>query len=346
MRKVKVIQQGLGEIGKGILKAFIERGYDIAGAVDIREDLAGKKLRDIGIEGDFGDLKIESDWREILKKEKVDIFSNSTLSSFLDLLPELEEIIKSGKVRAIVSTCEELSFPYLRFYNHACALDELLKYQNVSLLATGVNPGFVMDTLPLVATAPCLSVERIEVERFMNAKKRREAFQRKIGAGTTIEEFQKLVKEGKIRHVGLSESTAMIAEGLGYDLNDKDLKIEESVPEPIIAKTDVKTKFVEVKRDNPSGVHQYAYCSYKGRKIVSLDFSAAVDIEESYDSIKVFEKDKAEPTIYLKAIGGVFGDIATISMVVNCAPFLLETSPGLKTMLDVPPRYRAIKNLI
>ncbi len=343
MHKVKVIQQGLGEIGKGILKAFIERGYEIVGAVDIREDLAGKKLKDIGIKGNFEDLRIEKDWREILKKEKVDIFSNSTLSSFLNLLPELEEIIKSGRVRAIVSTCEELSFPYLRFYNQACALDEMLKHQGVSLLATGVNPGFVMDTLPLVATAPCLSVERIEVERFMNASKRREAFQKKIGAGTTVEEFQKLVKEGKIRHVGLSESTAMIAVGLGYDLKDKDLKIEESIPEPILAKKDIKTQFVEVKKGNPSGVYQYSYCSYKGKKIITLDFRAAVDIEESYDSTKVFEKGKAEPTIYLKAIEGVFGDTATTSMVVNCAPFLLETTPGLKTMLDVPPRYRGIK---
>lgn len=343
MYKVKILQQGLGEIGKGILKAFIERGYDIVGAVDIREDLVGKKLKDIGIEGDFGDLKIESDWREVLKRDKVDIFSNSTLSSFLDLLSELEEIIKSGKVKAIISTCEELSFPYLKFYNRACALDEMLKHQGISLLATGVNPGFVMDTLPLVATAPCLNLERIEVERLINASKRREAFQRKIGAGTTIEEFQKLVKEGKIRHVGLSESTAMIAVGLGYDLKDKDLRIEESVPEPIIAKSDVKTEFVEVKKGNPSGVYQYAYCFYKGRKIVSLDFKASVETEESYDSIKVFEKGKTDPAIYLKVIGGIFGDRATISMVVNCAPFLLETSPGLKTMLDVPPRYRAIK---
>lgn len=343
MRKIKVLQQGLGEIGKGILKGFIERGYEIVGAVDIREDLAGKKLKDIGIEGDFGDLKIEKDWKDVLKREKVDIFSNSTLSSFLALLPELEDVIKSGKVRAIISTCEELSFPYLRFYNQACALDEMLKHKEVSLLATGVNPGFVMDTLPLVATAPCLNVERIEVERVMNASKRREAFQRKIGAGTTVEEFQKLVKEGKIRHVGLSESTAMIAVGLGYDIQDKDLKIEESIPEPIIAKKDIKTEFVEVKKGNPSGVYQYSYCSYKGKKVVTLEFRAAVDIEESYDSTKVFEKGKNEPTIHLKAIGGVFGDSATVSMVVNCAPFLLETTPGLKTMLDVPPRYRVVK---
>ncbi len=343
MRKVKVIQQGLGEIGKGILRSFIERGYEIVGAVDIREDLAGKRLKDIGIEGDFGDLKIEKDWREVLKKEKVDIFSNSTLSSFVALLPELEEIIKSGNVRGIISTCEELSFPYLRFYNQACGLDEMLKRKGVSLLATGVNPGFIMDTLPLVATAPCSSVERVEVERVMNASKRREAFQRKIGAGTTVEEFQMLVKEGKIRHVGLSESTAMIAVGLGYDIKDKELKVEESIPEPIIAEKDVKTQFVEVKKGSPSGVYQYAYCSHKGKRIVSLEFRAAIDLEESYDSIKIFEKGKSEPTVHLKAIGGVFGDSATVSMVVNCAPFLLETTPGLKTMLDVQPRYRTIK---
>ncbi len=345
MGKIKVIQQGLGEIGKGILRGFIERGYEVVGAVDVREDLVGKKLRDIGITGEAENLTIEKDWRDIVKREKVDLLSNSTLSSFLDLLPELEEMIKSSGFRAIISTCEELSFPYLRFYNHACSLDEALKLKNISLLATGVNPGFVMDTLPLVATAPCLSVERIEVEREMNASKRREAFQRKIGAGTTVDEFKKLVENGKIRHVGLSESTAMIAVGLGYDFQDKDLKIEESIPEPIIAKNNVKTQFLEVKEGNPSGVYQSSYCLYKEKKIISLKFRAAVDIEESYDSVKVFEKGKTEPSIHLKAVGGVFGDSATVAMVLNCVPFLLESSPGLKTMLDVPPRYRIVKSL-
>ncbi|MGQ9617796.1 MAG: hypothetical protein ACUVUG_02420 [Candidatus Aminicenantia bacterium] len=342
MSKIKVIQQGLGEIGKGILRGFIERGYEIVGAVDIRKDLAGKRLKDIGIEGPAENLRIEKDWREIAKKERVDILSNSTLSSFLDLLPELEEMSKSGWIRAIISTCEELSFPYLRFYNQACALDELLKLNGVSLLATGVNPGFVMDTLPLVATSTCLSVEKIEVKRVMNASKRREAFQRKIGAGTTIEEFRELVKQGKIRHVGLSESTAMIAVGLGFDIRDNELKIEESIPEPIIAYKDFKTQFVEVKKGNPSGVYQSSYCSYKKEKIITLEFRAAVDIEESYDSVEVYEKGKKESSVYIKAIGGFFGDSATIAMVLNCAPFLLSASPGLKTMLDVPPRFRMI----
>ena len=340
MARIGVVQQGLGIIGQWILKELIARGYDIVGVVDKRPDLAGKRLKDIGFTGKYSDLVIVDDWRKITKRTKVDVLSNATVSSFKILAPDIKAMAESGRIRVIISTCEELSYPYLRHKRLAKDLDNVLKKKKVALLGTGVNPGFVMDTLPLTATAPCLGVDRIEVDRILNAFQRREAFQRKIGAGCTKQEFAQLVEAGKIRHVGLSESVAMIASALGYNIHSKDVVIEESVPEPLVACAHVKTDFVEVAPGNPSGVHQSAYCKVKGRVIVRLEFRAAVDLKESYDESRVYFNDSAEPLMRTRCIGGVFGDTATVAMVVNSIPYLLKATPGLKTMLDVPPRYR------
>ncbi|VVB53949.1 Uncharacterised protein [uncultured archaeon] len=340
MASVKVVQQGLGVIGQSILKELISRGYEIVGVVDKRPDLKGKRLKDLGFTGKYSDLAITDDWRKIIEKTEVDVLSNATVSKFDVLAPDVKAMAESGRIRAVISTCEELSYPHLKHRKLAEELDQTLKQRHVSLLGTGVNPGYVMDTLPLVASAPCLTVERIEIDRIMNASLRREAFQRKIGAGSTRQQFNQLVKEGKIRHVGLTESVAMMTAALGFDIHSSDVEIKESVPEPLLAKYPVKTEFIEVAPGNPSGVHQYATCKIKGKETIRLNFKAAVDLQESYDECRIYPKDGGEPAMKLRCVGGVFGDTATIAMIANCIPYLRTAGPGLKTMLDVPARYR------
>ena len=93
------------------------------------------------------------------------------------------------------------------------------KKAKVAVLGTGVNPGFAMDALPIALTAVCERVDRIQVSRVQDARMRRLPFQQKIGAGLTTEQFQKKVDEGVVRHVGMTESIAMIADALGWTLD-------------------------------------------------------------------------------------------------------------------------------
>src|SRR5207253_2572678 len=77
------------------------------------------------------------------------------------------------------------------------------------------------------------------VNRVQDARIRRLPFQQKIGAGLTTEQFQKKVDDGSVRHVGLTESIAMIADSLGWTLD----RIADDV-QPKIAKVTISSEFL------------------------------------------------------------------------------------------------------
>ena len=59
------------------------------------------------------------------------------------------------------------------------------------MLSTGVNPGFVMDALPIMLTVACERIDSVKVKRIQDARTRRLPFQQKIGAGLSREQFQR-----------------------------------------------------------------------------------------------------------------------------------------------------------
>src|SRR3970282_1544869 len=93
------------------------------------------------------------------------------------------------------------------------------------VIGLGVNPGFVMDALPVMLTAPCRAVHRISVERVVDVGLRRLPLQKKVGVALTVETFTRGVADGTMGHVGLPQSVAMIAAAMGWTLDG----IEESV---------------------------------------------------------------------------------------------------------------------
>src|SRR5262249_61228735 len=109
-------------------------------------------------------------------------------------------------------------------------IDKAAAKKRVSVLSTGVNPGFAMDVLPLLLTAPCAEVTRVSVTRVVDAGTRRLPLQRKVGAGLNLNQFRRALTEGSVRPVGLVESVHMIASALGWKLD----RVEETI-EPAIA---------------------------------------------------------------------------------------------------------------
>jgi len=201
---------------------------------------------------------------------------------------------------------------------------------NVSVLGTGVNPGFVMDKLVLVMSAAMEKIDKIEVKRVVNASKRRFPLQLKIGAGKTVKEFRKMVLEGKIRHVGLPESVAMISSELGFDVDS----IKETI-NPVVAKKEIRTKFLRVKKGNVAGVHQIAVGTKGKKELIKLELMMYVGAEENYDQIKL----KGIPNVNLKIEEGLHGDIVTAAMVVNVIKKVINARPGLLTMSEIPVSY-------
>jgi hypothetical protein len=216
MRKVRVILYGVGAVGSMIARFLLEKeGINVVGAVDVDKNKVGKDLGEIlGLEKKLA-LEVSDDLKAVLSETEADIAVHATSSYLRDTYPQIASIVKQGV--SVVSTCEELSYPYTSEPELAKKIDALAKRYDVTVLGTGINPGFLMDTLVVTMTAPCQRIEKVEVVRVMNAATRRVPFQKKIGAGLAVEEFQRKIERKQITgHVGLEQSIAMIAGALAW----------------------------------------------------------------------------------------------------------------------------------
>ena len=329
MDKIKVVNYGLGVIGlKLVEQILLKNKFKIVGAIDIAEELVGKDLGEvIGIDKHLG-IKISNNPNKILSETKPDIVVHATRSYMKQVFDQLSEIIKN-KVN-IVSTCEELSYPHITSPDLSQKLDKMAKQEGIIILGTGINPGFLMDYLPIVLTGPSRKVDKIEVSRQINASIRRIPFQKKIGAGLTLEDFHNNMEKGIITgHVGLEQSIGMIAAALKWKLDN----ISIGASEPIISQEGVSSDAITVKKGNVCGVKQKANGIKNGKEVISLDFRAYLGAEEEFDEIKI----EGIPNINQRITPCIHGDIGTISMIINAIPRVIEASPGLKTMKDFPP---------
>ena len=226
----------------------------------------------------------------------------------------------------VVSSNEELFYPYYRDAEFCERIDAAARAKNVVVIGTGVNPGFVLDVFPLFMTAVCTEVKSIRALRVSNAGIRRGPLQRKVGAGLTEERFLQLVDEGKLGHIGLLESLLSIADGLGWQPDE----IEEKVL-PVISKKDVKTPFVDLKIGHAAGVCHTCVAFKNGKKIIELELRMYVGAEDEHDMVWV----EGTPPIVTRIETGVKGDIATVAAVVNTAARIANAKAGLRTMLDI-----------
>ena len=111
---------------------------------------------------------------------------------------------------------------------------------------------------------------------------RRLPFQQKIGAGLTTEQFQKKVDDGSVRHVGLTESIAMIADALGWTLD----RITDDV-QPKLATVTISSEFLAVDPGYVCGIIQDGVGYRKGEPVIRLHMEAYLGAPESYDAVEI-----------------------------------------------------------
>lgn len=329
-RATRVVLCGLGPIGAGIARLVLETGgLQVVGAADISPDKAGKDLGFVlGLPKRLR-IKVESDLARLLRRTRAELAILSTTSSAKDAKPQVLALVARGM--NVVTTCEELSFPTPRTAAVFREIDRAARKKKVSVLGTGVNPGYAMDALALMLTAPCARVDRVSVTRVVDAAARRLPLQRKVGAGLSLSQFRRALTEGTVRHVGLAESVHMIAAGLGWKLD----RVEESI-EPAIAPRDLDTEYLRVAAGTAAGVKQQARAFRNGQLAISLDLQMYVGAEAPRDHLLV----EGAPPLDVTIAGGVAGDIATAAIVVNAVPKLLAARAGLVTMREIPLLHR------
>jgi 4-hydroxy-tetrahydrodipicolinate reductase len=323
---INTVHVGIGPIGQKMVKYAVERGYfNIVGAVDPDPEKAGKDLGELCGINPLG-IIISSNLEEAIKGKQPEVAIVTTVSSVVAFESQIVELAKA-KLN-IVSTCEELFYPWKTQPELSKRIDEVCRENAVVCVGTGVNPGYLMDFLPTVLTGPCQSVKKVEVWRVQDASVRRIPFQQKIGAGLTLEEFEVRKQSGTLRHVGLPESVDFIANKLGWKLDNNVETLD-----PVIAEKDITSGYKPISKGMACGVHQVGRGFVGDKEVITLNFKAAVGEPESYERVRI----DGEPVIESKISGGVNGDIATCAITLNAVRSTLSASPGLKTMGEISP---------
>lgn len=328
----------MGAVGSLIANFLLQKkGVEIVGAIDVALEKVGRDLGEALDMDEHLGVVISSNTEEVLLETKPAIVVHATSSYLKDVFPQLAKIVRCGV--NVVSTCEELSYPYFSEPQLTRKLDAIAKKHQATVLGTGINPGFLMDTLVITLTAVCQKIEKIKAVRIMNAATRRVPFQRKIGAGLSAEEFHRAIGKKLITgHVGLEQSISMIAAALAWKLEN----ITVETVKPVLTQKPVKSEAVKVKQGHVAGLRQVARGYRKSKETITLEFQAYIGAEEEYDSISI----RGIPNINQKITPCVHGDIGTIAMVVNAIPRVINAPPGLITMKDLPVPSAVTENML
>ncbi len=330
MEKIKVGLWGLGSMGSGMAKFLVDKkGIEIRAAVANRESKAGKDLGELlGLDKKLN-VKVSNQPAEVFTEE-LDVVLHATTSFVREAFPQLELLI--NKKINVISIAEELAYPAAVDEKLANKLAEIAKENDVSVLGTGINPGFVLDLLIITMSGACAVVNKISASRVNDLSPFGPTVMRTQGVGTTVEEFEKGVKEGKIvGHIGFQQSINMIADRLGWELDE----IVET-REAIISNTERETPHVKVKPGMVAGCKHIARGIKDGEELIVLEHPQQIQPEKEGTDTGDYIKIEGEPDINLANKPEIPGGIGTMATAINMIPQIINAEAGMLTMKDLP----------
>jgi 4-hydroxy-tetrahydrodipicolinate reductase len=325
--KIRTIHYGVGAIGAEVVRMVLNRPeIEIVGAVDSHASKVGKDLGEVAGVGRNLGITVSYDAEPLLKDTYADIVVHSTGSSLTEVYPQLLSIVASEK--NAISSCEELAFPWVRYPDISRKLDRRARETGVRVLGSGVNPGFVMDLLPMIVATACQQVKAIRVTRVVDVATRRIQLQRKAGVGLSIEGFRRGANDGSVGHVGLRESVFMVGDTMGWRLDD----VTETL-EPVISRERRRTEYFSLEKGYVAGLRQSARGLMGGREIIRLDLEMSLGAANPRDSLEV----DGRPPVKVDIPTGIQGDLATAAIMGNCVPAVARSRMvGLISMRDMP----------
>lgn len=332
MENVKVIIWGIGAMGSGMAKMLLDKkGVDIVGVCSRRSHV-GENLFDV-LEVDAAGRQpiiVTNDIDTLVKQKSADVALIATDSFTRDTFDKIKKVTENGI--NVISIAEEMAFPKAQEPELAEKMDAIAKENGVTILGTGINPGFVLDLLILALTGTCETVDYIKASRVNDLSPFGTAVMKGQGVGLTEEAFLRGVESGEVvGHVGFPESISMVAEGLGWKIN----KIEQT-REPIISTVARETKYVSVEPGNVAGCRHCAIGEVDGEVKIDMEHPQQIhpnlEGQDTGDYIWV----RGVPNIDMQIKPEIPGGIGTIAMAVNMIPHVINARPGLKTMMDLP----------
>ncbi len=333
MENVKVVIWGFGAMGSGMAKMLLtKKGVDIVGVCDLHPERVGKSMYEVLGEdkADRPEVIINGNIEEVLTEKGCDICLCATDSFTKKAFPRLKLALEK-KVN-VISTAEEMAYPQAQNPELAAELDKIAKENGVTILGTGINPGLIMDLLVVCLTGCMTDVKHIEAKRVNSLSPFGPAVMEEQGVGITIDEFNKGVADGTLAgHVGFAESINMIGDAIGWEVE----KFEQQM-KPIVTTVDRKSPYGFAAAGNVAGVNMTGQGYVEGEVKIDMIHPQQIEPEMEGTHTGDYITIKGTPEVNMSIKPEVEGGLGTIAMCVNMIPHVINSAPGLKTMIDLP----------
>ncbi|HOV29311.1 MAG TPA: 2,4-diaminopentanoate dehydrogenase [Synergistales bacterium] len=330
MKPTKIVLWGVGAMGSGIARVIGQKAeMQVVGAIEADPRKVGLPLSDFTGVPEQENVPVSCSLEELPNSEP-DLFIVATASRVKDVFQQVMAVLDRGL--PVITTAEEMAYPWKAEPGLCAEMDKAAKEKGVAVLGTGINPGFVMDLLPVVLSAACTDVKRIRVTRVNDLSPFGPTVLREQGVGLTAEEFARKVEEGSLEgHVGFLQSIAMISDALGLGVD----RIEQ-FKEPIVSSVRREEKGIVVNPGQVAGCSQTGIGYRKGEPVVELihpqQIHPHLEGVATGDTVELF----GTPDIRLEIRPEIPGGTGTIALAVNSIPLVLKARPGLLTLLDLP----------
>lgn len=333
MENIKVVIWGFGAMGRGMADMLLtKKGVEITGVCDLHPDLVNKSIFNAleTNKGNYKEVLVSDNIEKLLDKEKCDIVLLATDSYTSKAFPKIKMILEKGI--NVISTAEEMAYPKAQEPKLADELNKIAKDNNVTVLGTGINPGFIMDLLVVALSGVMSDVKHIEANRVNSLSPFGPSVMEEQGVGISVDEFTKGIENGTLAgHVGFAESVLMIADAIGVKLDGFKQQME-----PIVSNVDRKSKYGEALKGNVAGVNMTGQGFVQGEVFIDMKHPQQIEPELEGTSTGDYINIIGTPNVHMAITPEIDGGIGTIAMCVNMIPHVLNARSGLKTMIDLP----------
>jgi 4-hydroxy-tetrahydrodipicolinate reductase len=330
-KPIEIVIFGVGTVATSALRLCAQRpSLRVVGAIrgpELRADATSTRP---GWEG----VTLWPDPDAMLDALQPDVALIATRSPLGDVIPDIERCARRG-VR-VICTSEELAWPDVERPGEAARLDGFAQETGVAVAATGINPGFVFDALPVTVAGAAWNVDSIGVTRVLDASVFGQRVHRSLGIGYSPESFREAVQSREIRgHIGFAESAHAIADAMGVEID----RFEEHL-EPVLADRVHELPEYTIEPGETAGVTQRAAAWVGTTRWLDFDLSLHVDPVsvgwDTLDRVVILGENPLDVTIK----PGTQAVLTTAARLVNTIPAILSGPPGFypaTRLLPNPP---------
>ncbi|MCG5486141.1 MAG: hypothetical protein KK482_20870 [Sinorhizobium meliloti] len=322
---MRIMQYGVGAMGGLMLRLLAKRDdVTIAGAIDNDPNKIGRDLGDLLQESALSGIRVSSP--EATNQMKADVALHATTAFAAEAYPVVASLAARGI--NVVTITQELFFPLGLNIGVAQEIDRQAKTGGARVTAVGINPGFILDVLPISASSPCWEINRVDGRRVVDFSPYGPDEMRHIGAGLTEPEFVLGAKDGTIGHIGLLETAGMVAVSMGLEVDE--LRQTKSA---IFTSRRRRTSFIEIEPGRVCGFRQSVVGLSKGDERLRFEMVGILDPDDRDEPLGDRVRISGSPAVDLvvKEQISQLGGLGTAAVAVNTIPRLLDAAPGFHT---------------